>query len=61
MPKSIGFVNSRGARRQSPAELEGRILEARRAAVHRHLSPAEWAAIDRMRNWHAKLLKEAAL
>lgn len=58
MPKLRIPVNSRGARGQSPAELESRILEARRLAVHQHLSEVEWGAVDRLRRRLARLQKE---
>jgi hypothetical protein len=61
MPKSTMRVNSRGARRLTADELETRILEARRTAVTHHLSEHEWAAIDRLRNRRARLLKETGL
>jgi hypothetical protein len=50
----------RGARGQSPAELETRILEYRRLAAHQHLSEVEWGAVDRLRRRLAKLRREGA-
>jgi len=61
MPKSRPSVNSRGARRQSILELEGRILEARRQATQHHLSEVEWAAVDRLRRRLARLHREEAV
>jgi hypothetical protein len=61
MPKPNIIVNSRGARQQSVAELEARILAYRRLAAHQHLSVAEWNAIDRLRNRCDKLRKDSGL
>lgn len=61
MPKLNIVVNSRGARWQSPTELEAQILAYRRIAARRHLSEREWMAIDHLRNRLAKLNKEAGI
>ncbi len=60
MPSPNISVNSRGAGKQSAAELEMRILAYRRLAVSRHLSVREWRALDRLRQHHDKRLKEEA-
>jgi hypothetical protein len=61
MPSPTVSVNSRGAGKQSVAELEMRILAYRRLAATRHLSQREWRALDRLRRHHDKRLKEGGI
>jgi hypothetical protein len=55
------LVNSRGASRLTLPELEVRILEYQRQAVHRHFAVSEWVALDRLRKWRAQRRKEAGM
>jgi hypothetical protein len=49
------YCQFRGWRRLPADALAQLILEARRRAVHEHLSPAEWHELDLMRRRHARL------
>jgi hypothetical protein len=51
-------IETRGWRRLPPADLENLITKIRRSAVHQHLSLRAWRELDRMRAYHAALLKE---